>query len=276
MKPETRNLPRARLSRASRGSRADKKHFSAFTLIELLVVIAIIGILAALLLSALSSAKQRTTRVKCASNVRQFGLAATMYAGENNSALPFVNSGITGVFPWSMTRDNVDQLMADGLTRDAMYDPGNPGYNTETNWSGYEKRSIGYIPAFSSWWVGTNLNYSILPRPVFGLVVVGSQYTNYVPPDPSKRVLVGGTVLIRAAQIADSMKYSYNYTGVPPPDALAMSWYKSGPNPDRASHMDSRGRYPTGENVVTLDGSLQWRKFSEMKLRIGNGSCWWW
>ncbi len=65
-----------------------KKHF---TLIELLVVIAIIAILAAMLLPALSAARERARNANCINKLKQVGIAALLYSGDNRDFIP-VNS----------------------------------------------------------------------------------------------------------------------------------------------------------------------------------------
>lgn len=68
-----------------RTARAGRRGFS---LVELLAVIGIISVLVAMLLPALGRAREQANAVKCASQLRQLGVALALYAQNNAGWLP--------------------------------------------------------------------------------------------------------------------------------------------------------------------------------------------
>lgn len=78
-----------------------RRRREAFTLIELLVVIAIIAILAGMLLPALSAARERARLASCISGLKQIGVAAFLYANNNDGLVPICQES-GGSTSWSV------------------------------------------------------------------------------------------------------------------------------------------------------------------------------
>jgi prepilin-type N-terminal cleavage/methylation domain-containing protein/prepilin-type processing-associated H-X9-DG protein len=225
-----------------------------FTLIELLVVIAIIAILAAILLPVLSKARERGYRAACMSNLHQQGVGFTIYGSDSNNKLPdlrytpFTTTSGTayGNWPWDISTNFTDAMIADGCTRNVFYCPAYSQFNCDQTWFFNPTfRILGFIYLIpGAGQAASKIGKSEIPYWKTNSIYVPGQ----VP--PSQQEMVCDEV------VRDQTTGSYTYInagGLP---------QMNPPIIQRTTHLD--GNMPAGGNILFVDGHVEWRTWRAM------------
>lgn len=219
-----------------------------FTLIELLVVIAIIGVLLGILLPAAEHVRHQGYIDKCASNLRQIGLAISMYCNENQGNYPRTlydptqplteGTGINATDPFQpggvaandLTAAPYLLLRSEHLPTELFVCP----YNDDTSYL-VDTANPANHSNFTSWTV--NLSYSFAnPYPSASVANAGYRLTGHLRPD-----------FPIAADLNPGVTKYANVTVAAPGES------------DRVMEQaNSRNHEQDGENVLYADGHVSW------------------
>ena len=92
-----------------------------FTLIELLVVMAIIALLTAIIFPVFASVRGKARQAVCVSNLRQIGMAISLYAQDNDDLYPYaVDPSDKYASPPIWPADLLPQIMAMPMLQDSL------------------------------------------------------------------------------------------------------------------------------------------------------------
>jgi prepilin-type N-terminal cleavage/methylation domain-containing protein/prepilin-type processing-associated H-X9-DG protein len=99
------------------------RRLDSYTLVELLVVMAIIALMATLFSPALNSAILKARSIRCAGNLRQIGLAASLAATDNNNKYPEINQAAAPIYTDPSATNMIGALGNYGVTTNTLECP---------------------------------------------------------------------------------------------------------------------------------------------------------
>lgn len=126
-----------------------KQKNQALTLFEVLFIVALLMILAAMLLPMLAASNRRSSRINCVNNLKQVGLAARIWEGDNNNKYPMAVSVTNGGALELISTGNVSgyfQVMSNELsTTKILICPMDTNHVFASNFVALKNSNISYF-----------------------------------------------------------------------------------------------------------------------------------